>query len=240
MEGMIVNAQIISEHLGGKKQGNSYLCHCPIHDDKNPSLQVSDSNDGKIRVYCHAKCPTKNVIEYLKNENLWPTKSQTARKRIIEVYPYTDENHELLFEVVRYFPKSFIQRSPDPSNANKFLYNVKGIKLVPFRLPNVLRAISIGAPIFLCEGEKDVMNIEKIGLTATCNSGGAGKWREEHSKYLKNANVVILPHNDDAGTNHLNVILKTISTYAHSIKILKLPNIPHKGDVSDWLRLNKG
>jgi hypothetical protein len=55
---------------------------------------------------------------------------------------------------------------------------VKGVRLVPYRLPAVLTA----ARVFVVEGEKDVQSIEKLGLVATCNAGGAGKWRDDYRR----------------------------------------------------------
>jgi len=39
--------------------------------------------------------------------------------------------------------------------------------------------------VLIVEGEKDVEAARKLGLVATCNSGGAGKWRDEYSEMLR-------------------------------------------------------
>ena len=56
--------------------------------------------------------------------------------------------------------------------------------------------------MFYPRGEKDVDNLVQLGLTATTNPMGAGKWQESYSEILKGANVVILPDNDEPGRNH--------------------------------------
>ncbi|BCV20950.1 hypothetical protein hamaS1_10190 [Moorella sp. Hama-1] len=42
------------------------------------------------------------------------------------------------------------------------------------------------------EGERDADNLAALGLTATTNPGGAGKWRPEYGGPLRGAQVVIL------------------------------------------------
>jgi DNA-binding CsgD family transcriptional regulator len=74
------------------------------------------------------------------------------------------------------------------------------------------------------------------GLNGTCNHGGAGKWREEHSKYFpESANVVILPDNDDPGRKHGEQVAEALRKRGCNVKLLLLPGLPPKGDVTDWL-----
>jgi DNA primase len=40
----------------------SWTARCPAHDDKNPSLSVSVSPDGKILAHCHAGCSFKDIV----------------------------------------------------------------------------------------------------------------------------------------------------------------------------------
>ncbi len=57
-------------------------------------------------------------------------------------------------------------------------------------------------PVFIVEGEKDADTLASLGLVATTNPGGAGKWRREYNGYLASRKVIILPDNDEAGENH--------------------------------------
>jgi predicted P-loop ATPase len=105
---------------------------------------------------------------------------------------------------------------------------------LPYRLPELLAASS-SKLVFIAEGEKDVDNVAKLGLTATCNHGGAMKWRREISKWLKGYDVVILPDNDGAGRDHAEDVAKKLHGIVTRIRILELPDLPEKGDVSDWI-----
>jgi putative DNA primase/helicase len=53
------------------------LC-CPAHDDRNPSLAISE-RDGRILVKCFAGCTQADVIETLKSRGLWPESSHPRR-----------------------------------------------------------------------------------------------------------------------------------------------------------------
>jgi hypothetical protein len=74
-----------------------------------------------------------------------------------------------------------------------------------------------------------------LGLDATCNAGGAGHWTIEHADELRNAEVVILPDNDEAGRRHADKIGRSLEGLAKSRKLLELPNLPEHGDIIDWL-----
>ena len=105
--------------------------------------------------------------------------SPTATPKIVATYPYVDENGALLFEVVRYEPKGFSQRRPDGNGG--WLWNLDGVRRVPYNLPEVIKARTI----LICEGEKDCLTARASGLVATTNAGGAGKWRTEYADWLR-------------------------------------------------------
>ena len=153
---------------------------------------------------------------------------RVAGKTVAAVYPYLDERAEPHFEVVRLEPKDFRQRRSDSD------WGVKGCRILPYRLPELIEAIARENPIFIVEGEKDVDRLAKLGAPATCNAGGAGKWRAEHAAFLKGADVVILPDNDEAGRDHAQAVARSLRGIATRIRVAELPNLSRKGDVSDW------
>lgn len=115
-------------------------------------------------------------------------------------------------------------------------YYFDACRRVLYRLPELLSA-DPADPVFSPEGEKDVLKLIALGLVATCNPGGAGNWPRQKgfSKPLSGRSVVILPDNDQAGRNHALDVAGKIHGLAASIKIVELPGLPDKGDVSDWL-----
>ena len=140
-------------------------------------------------------------------------------------YAYHDADGTLLHWVIRYDPKSFSQCRPDPANPKRRIWNMDGVKQIPFQLPELLAAIKQGRTIYIVEGEKKATRLRALGLPATCCRGGAGKWCDELNQYLKDADVVILPDNDDTGRNHAIDVAKKLKGYAKSIIILHLPRL---------------
>jgi predicted P-loop ATPase len=163
--------------------------------------------------------------------------------RLVAAYNYRDEHGELLFQVCRFDPKDFRQRRPDGSGS--WIWKVQGVRQVPYRLPELIGAPA-DEPIFVVEGEKDVDNLAAVGVVATCNAGGAAKrrlgaaiekpkWRPELNSFFRDRNVVIIPDNDDAGRDHATAVARNLVSVAAQVRILALPGMPPKGDVSDWL-----
>jgi hypothetical protein len=117
--------------------------------------------------------------------------------KIVARYEYRAEGGELLFEVVRYAePKDFRQRRPDPDAPSGWIWSVKGIRQVPYRLPELLEQIKLGHEILIVEGEKDADACWQLGRPATCNAGGAGKWSAELNQFFRDADVCIIGDHD--------------------------------------------
>ncbi len=172
------------------------------------------------------------AVEWLKVE-LGIADEQPVQRRIVSTYDYCDPAGTLLFQVVRFEPKDFRQRRLDGKGG--WDWKVKGTAPVPFRLPEVIAAVAAGKRIYIPEGEKDVLALAKLGLVGTCNPGGAGKWPDTFPPHFHGADVVVLPDNDDAGRAHADLVVRSLVNVAASVRVLALPGLPHKGDVSDWL-----
>lgn len=236
-----LTAKELAERLNGRREGNYYKAHCPAHDDKEASLAISE-REGKVLFRCHAGCTQDAVLEQLRDRDLWPKAklnghangAHAPKPRIVATYDYVDATGQLVSQVVRYEPKTFKQRHRD--ELGDWEWSLKGVRVVPYRLPDLLEAIGNGQTVFVVEGEKDADNIAKIGIAATCNAGGAGKWRAEHAAYLKGANVIIIPDNDEPGRKHTKEVAALLVGIAKSLRIVELPGLTAKGaDVSDWL-----
>src|SRR5262249_1575088 len=117
------------------------------------------------------------VREQLGERPFQPRKSE---RREAAYYDYTDEAGSVLFQVVRFEPKTFRQRRPDGHGG--WVWNLDGVRLVPYRLPELIAALANNNPIFIVEGEKDVDRLWSLNIPATCNPQGAGKWRDDYSK----------------------------------------------------------
>jgi hypothetical protein len=160
-------------------------------------------------------------------------KSAPTLGKLVATYDYTDENDELIFQVVRYEPKTFRQRRRDETGA--WSWSVKGVRQVPYRLPALIEAIANDRTVFIVEGEKDADNLAKWNIPATSNAGGAGKWHAEFAELFRGADVVVIPHNDQAGRDHATMVCASLLGVGRQIRCLALPGLPEKGDVSSWI-----
>ena len=164
-----------------------------------------------------------------------------SKGKIVATYDYRSADGVLVYQVVRFDPKDFRQRRPN--GAGGWHWNLKGVGRIPYRLPELSAAFP-GDPVFVVEGEKDVDALQALGLVATCNAGGAAplggssKWPANFGPYFTARDVVIVPDNDPAGEAHATTVamsLTGMTASAASVKIVRLPGLPAKGDVSDWI-----
>ena len=157
------------------------------------------------------------------------------KRPIAATYWYPDDS-ERRFQVVRFgdgLSPRFLQRRPN--GKDRWVWNVKGITLCLFHETSLPAAIEAGRWIFCVEGEKDVLTLEKYGLIATTNPMGAGKWLPQYSARLGGARVGVPPDNDAAGEAHAAKVAAALQGVAAEVKIIRLPGLRPKGDVSDWL-----
>lgn len=243
-----------------RQRGTETYARCPVHGgDDFDSLSCRAGDSGAVLLTCHSKgCTYHEILEALdlSSRNGERTRAAAAGidfgggsrartrpcpepepetrtpSRITEIYDYVDTDGVLLFQVVRLEPKSFRQRRSD--GAGGWVWSVKDTERVIYHLDEVVAAVQRGEVIYNVEGEKDVETLRSWGLTATCNPGGAGKWVESFSEHLRGADVVIIPDADDVGRKHAQAVAQSLAGVGARVRVLELPSLPPKGDVSDW------
>jgi hypothetical protein len=173
------------------------------------------------------------AIAWLRSEGFVNGHDTSSLGEPAATYDYVDETGKLLFQVCRFIPKTFRQRRPD--GAAGWLWDLKGVRRVLYRLPVLFEAVTNKRPVLVVEGEKDVDALVKLNFAATTNSGGAGKWHSGYNEFLRGADVILVPDNDAAGREHMQAVAGELNGVAKSVRILTLPELPDKGDVSDWL-----
>lgn len=220
-----------------KRCGSGWTALCPAHDDSSPSLSVAEGVDGRVLLKCHAGCELESITRHLDlniSDLFSPRRPEGVSSRTIQAtYDYVDGQGQLLFQVIRYAPKRFSQRRPDGRGG--WISNRNGISPVLYRLPRVIEAVKAGQEVFLVEGEKDVHRLEEIGVVATTWPGGAVGWDAEAAKNLAGARVTILPDNDEPGRQYAEAAARDLTEVGATVRVLPLPDLGPKGDVSDWL-----
>ena len=161
--------------------------------------------------------------------SLTPVEPKPASK-LIANYNYTDEHGVLLYQVLRYEPKTFRQRRPSPDSSGDWTWSLGDVRRVLYRLPMVLAAETV----YVVEGERDADALVGLGLVATTNAGGANQpWQRDWTQVLAGKQVVILPDNDAPGLKRGDAITRELRGAAAEVLLVKVPS-PHK-DVSDYL-----
>jgi 5S rRNA maturation endonuclease (ribonuclease M5) len=244
-----------------KKVGKEHKAVCPLHDDTNPSLSINIETGqfhcfgcevgGDIFTF-HAKLrgfslngDFPKVCQGIANEFDIPVNSShasTSNKRATGdsgkkgnivatydyIYPFTDDDSQLVFQKVRTEPKGFYIRRPGINGGWK--YGMGNIKIL-YRLPDIENADEV----CITEGEKDADNLAKLGFTATTNVDGAGKWLDEYNEVLEGKRINIFYDNDKQGRKHGQLVAENLHGIAESIKIIELPDLNEKEDVSDFI-----
>mgnify|MGYP001426057280 CR=1 FL=1 len=221
-----------------RHSNNSYQVKCPAHEDNQASLTISQDENNKILLYCHAGCNSENILHKVGLSISDLFNNDDEKKALTEVakYIYTDADgnpkHTSYKFHDQYGNKTFRQSH---FKGNKEIWNMKDVETYLYRLPELLEDIAAERDIFIVEGEKDVDSFRALNVPATTNPMGAGKWREHFNHYFQDVNVVILPDNDAAGDKHAELVVSNLKPIARSIKIVKLPNLRAKEDVSDYI-----
>jgi CHC2 zinc finger len=60
---------------GRRIKTDHYTACCPAHDDRNPSLSITQTSD-TVLFHCHSGCSQSDLIEALISRGLWANKSK--------------------------------------------------------------------------------------------------------------------------------------------------------------------
>lgn len=178
-------------------------------------------------------------------EGNWVPPNLPEGAYLAKTYDYRQENGALAYQVCRFeWPepasekgrgKHFLQRIPDDKKRHGWTYKTKGMEWLPYRLGELRDDIDQGLEIFFVEGEKKVDMLRDLGIPATCNHGGSGKFPAELVDHFRGAKVCLLPDNDEPGRKHVELVARRIRKTAERVRILEIPGLPPKGGVDDWL-----
>ncbi|MCH8980208.1 MAG: hypothetical protein IH945_13355, partial [Armatimonadetes bacterium] len=214
---------------------------CPWHDDRpggKPNLGIN-AIKGVVKCF---RCgePSKRPLRSLAEKwGIYDAQLATPRGDIVVAYDYRDEAGRLLFQVVRLRDpdgsKRFVQRRPHSNRPNAWVWNLGQTRRVLYRLPELLESAPGSPWVYITEGEKDADLLASLGLVATTNPQGAGKWRPEYNEYLRGLQVAILSDNDPAGAAHATQVAGSLLGIAAEVRIIDLEGLGPRGDVSDWL-----
>jgi AAA domain-containing protein len=254
---MMLSLQQLAAALGGEVSGNQVLAPGPNHSAADRSMAVKLTPDG-YTVHSHAgddwKACRDHIDEKIGAPKWEPTKSTafdpstsilfnpSMSTNTQEKVGKSDPPTAYVYYNADSTPRLRVNRT---QNRNPPFWQEHWVDgqwqkgggdepKVPYRLPELLEAPD--APVLICEGEKDVDNVRALGdLIATTNAGGAGNWQPDLNQYFKGRDVILIPDHDEPGEKHARTVFENLRDVATSIKVLRLPGLPDKGDISDWI-----
>src|SRR5262249_27419457 len=251
----------LARALGGEVRGDEGLCPGPGHSARDRSLAVKPDDNAPDGFVVHSFADDDPIAckDFVREKAGFPSfddtvdearqiKSNGKRKpafdisrviaaqvnsapkgRVVATYRYKDGDGALLYEVLRYEPKGFSQRRLDGNGG--WIWSVKDYRRVVYRLPDLLKFPD--ACVFVCEGEKDADRVASLDLCAT--TVACGDWTPDCINTLTGRGVLILEDNDEAGGKKALGAATALYGVAKSIRVVRLPDLPEKGDVSNWL-----
>ena len=244
--------------LGGEIRGNQILAPGPGHSalDRSLAVKLDPAAPDGFFVHSFANDDLGACRDYVREKRGLPAFKSKGRPRATRseldalfasacaetrerkmgrhraTYQYTDETGVLLYEVLRYEPKTFRQRRPDGNGG--WIWQLGDVRRVPYHLTDLSQYPD--GTVFVCEGEKDADNVAALGHCATTVAGG--KWTEDCMKALAGRDVIILEDVDEAGHKKAIAAANALHRTAATIRVVKLPGLtgePHNKDVTDWL-----
>jgi len=231
--------ELLSRFDAVRSTGSGYSARCPVHEDRVSSLSISRGEEDRALIHCHAGCPLDDILldRDLTLSDLFaddpvpvpiPAPVLTSASTQI-LYDYHDLDGTLLHQVVKGEGKQFRQRHPTPDG---WVWKTSG-RRVPYRWPELVGQ----SALWIVEGERDVDTLFDHGLVATCNLGGASKWRAEETAALLDlhpAQVYVIPDNDAPGRKHGDSVVEQLTAAGLTATLVPLPGIAAHGDASDW------
>ena len=254
---------VLSKLPDAKRSGNGWSARCPAHDDGSPSLSISEGDDGRILLHCHAGCAVEAIVEALGlrltdlmplNSNGGPRLSTKAPKpakvyataneavAALESYlgkrsamwTYHDANGEPIGIVVRWdLPDGKKDFRPVSKNGQGWIVGAMPEPRVLY-CRNELGTIR---RVYVCEGEKEADAARSIDLPTVTSVGGSTVPAKADWSPLAGRECIILPDNDAAGEGYKNVVggILTKLDPPATVKVVTLPGLPLKGDMADFV-----
>jgi len=256
---------IMARLEGVKPAGiGKWSARCPAHDDRHASLSVSGGDDGRALVHCHAGCTRDTILGALsmRASDLFPPKTPAAHRpatgtaatarrfdlpclaaksiaqqvggTLAGWWPYfgTDDGEALTVLRFDLSDGDKTYRPICPSNGGWSIGDPRG-PLPPYRLVG----LSGAARVYVLEGEKCADAAAGLGLAATTSAHGAKSAAKTDWTPLAGRDVVILPDNDANGETYAADVARILTglTPPATVRIVRLPDLPPKGDVVDFL-----
>ena len=250
---------------GAHQRGEWWDVRCTAAEhagDDHASASLTDDHErGRVRVVCRKGCSFQSIADgspfaqsdffHRSEGDRPPSRPGRARAAVPEAcYDYRDETGALRHQTVRTRTargmKGFYQRRPDGRGG--WVNDLRDVETIIYRLDKLrdeLAALPAGERfVAICEGEKDTGTLAALGIPATTNPMGAGKWRQRHTEQIRGIGaegVYVFRDADLAGEAHAALVERLCQAAGLHVKRIILPGLEvlankHGPDVTDWLQ----
>jgi Protein of unknown function (DUF3631) len=159
------------------------------------------------------------------------------------VFDYKDADGNVLYQNVRFplvapdgSPVMSSKGKPDkqfclrcPNGKGGWVGDIGDVAQVPYRLPDLKKALMHGETVFVPEGEAKADHLWAWSIP------DIARGTKDYAELFRGADVVLMPDNDDDGYAHIDMVGAALSGIAKRIRVLRLPDLPDQGDVVDWI-----
>ncbi|MBM3982084.1 MAG: DUF3987 domain-containing protein, partial [Planctomycetes bacterium] len=256
---------LLSKLTGAKKTTSGWCARCPAHEDRKPSLSVSEGEDGRALIHCHAGCAPEAVCAAvgLSLRDLMPERNDpqlvfrsggqtepqegrfaTANDAVLEL----ERRHGKRAALWTYTdaagnPVGLVIRW-DRANGSKDIRptarhgNDWRIGAIPDPRPLYgLPDLAAAKRVLVVEGEKCADAARALGFIATTSAGGSQAAGKTDWSPLARKEVWLLPDNDAPGRKYADTVAGILAKLSPPpvVKVVELPDLPDKGDIADWI-----
>lgn len=231
---LLLEALYQKTNFDPRSTGSGWITRCPAHDDHDPSLSVSEGDDGRALFNCLAGCPPEAVLSAL------GLNAADLFNRDVSAKPQNSQRSEEFrrqsksFETAGAALKS-LEAKRGPCSVSWSYHSASGelvgmvlrwnreggkdilplakiegqwhVKAMPAPRPLYrLPELAKAGTVFVVEGEKAADAVVSLGLNATTSAGGSNAAKQTDWSPLAGRDVVIIPDNDVPGSQYAETV----------------------------------
>ncbi len=232
---------VLSKLPDAHPDGPGFKAPCPAHKDHNPSLAITEADDGKVLLKCWTGCTTEAIVDALglKMQDLFPScdRQRSAASRTQKAHkpkPTFATAEDALSEYGRHMgkpvatwtyhdrhgkPVGVVARWNMPNGSKEFRpvsLNGSGWKQEGMTEPRPLyrlpEVLTANGRIYVAEGEGCVDDFRSVGLVATTSPNGSqSAAKADWSVLAGKIEIVIVPDNDVPGEKYAADVVAQLS-----------------------------
>ena len=229
--------------LEGVEERNGYwMALCPAHADRNPSLKVSEGNNGKPLVHCFAGCSCEQIMAELRARDhavlISPKREHVdhglPKRQSSKVWQVRDVSGELKGLHLRFDKpggdKDCLWKRP----SGKWGLNGTPLSDMPLYRSEHAKEWPEDVPVVVVEGEKAADALAKVYPATLGTVTGASKTPGPGAlEALRDKPVILWADNDEEGRAHMRRVAEALQGVATEVRIFEWADAPPKGDAAD-------